>query len=65
MTTATINDLLTTGKLLSKSRRYNGFSWEERIASNPPQRILRRQRGSPDTCGITGFSRSDDLKGSG
>lgn len=65
MATATINDLLITGKLLSKSRRYNGFTWEERIASNPPQRILRRQRGSPDTCGITGFSRPDDLKGSG
>lgn len=65
MATATINDFITTGKMLGRSRSYNGFDWDARIATNKPQRILRRQLGEPTTCCITGFSRPHDLKGSG
>lgn len=55
MATATINDFITTGRAMARSRRYNGFDWDTRIAVNPAQRQLRAQRGSPQTCGITGY----------
>jgi hypothetical protein len=50
-------DVLALGVQVSASRCYNGFTWPERMTSNPPQRIERYKRGNnPTVCSITGFS---------
>jgi hypothetical protein len=46
---------------------YNGFSHEERVATNPVQRAAA-QRGEfrfPDTCSICGFSDPPNIRASG
>lgn len=46
---------------------YNGFSHEERVATNPVQRAAA-QRGEfrfPDTCSICGFSDPPNIRTSG
>jgi len=46
---------------------YNGFSWQERSATSPAQRLAVKEGrvALPTACGLTGFSRTDDPKGLG
>lgn len=49
-----------------KDRWYNGYSNKQRSLANRPQREERYKRGNnPTTCCMTGYSRTDDLKGAG
>ncbi len=66
LTTIPAGDALEVAQKNHRDKWYNGFSPEERMSLSKPQRHERYSRGNnPTVCCMTGFSRPDDIKGTG